>query len=152
MNDIDRKWLRDLIQERSVHVSESGCLLWMGAMSKLGYGSVRIKRKGYSTHRLSYYANHGEIPDGLQVLHSCDVRCCVNPNHLRVGTNFDNQRDRLKRGRHHKTKLLPDDVMKIRKALTEQSCRQVSEAFNIPITAVYQINNGSSWAWLEEEK
>lgn len=152
MKNLDKNWLRNLIRERSVQVSESGCLVWMGAMSKLGYGSVRIKGKGYSTHRLSYHAHRGEIPDGLHVLHSCDVRCCVNPNHLRVGTNADNQRDRLKRGRHHKTKLLPDDVLKIREALNEQSCRQVSEAHNIPITAIYQINNGSSWAWLEEDK
>lgn len=151
MKHIDRQWLADILMQRSVQISESGCLIWMGAMSTNGYGSMRICSKGYSTHRLSYYAFNGDIPDGMSVLHSCDIRSCVNPNHLRAGTYQDNQRDRLIRGRHHKTNLRPDDVIEILDALKHSDIKKVSIDFGISITALYQIRSGSSWNWLNDK-
>lgn len=80
-----------------------GCWLWTGATSRRGYGSVTINGRSVATHRASYEAYHGPIPDGLHVLHSCDTPACVNPEHLRVGTRLDNMRDRAERGRHANT-------------------------------------------------
>lgn len=77
----------------------SGCWLWTGSLLSNGYGS--FGRRGRA-HRASYEAHVGPIPDGLFVLHKCDVRCCVNPNHLWVGTNTDNARDRSRKGRGSK--------------------------------------------------
>lgn len=148
MNTIDREWLLNIFDERTVLLSECGCKIWMGAISTNGYGSMRINNKAYSTHRLSYYANYGEIPSGMSILHSCDIRSCVNPKHLRAGTYSENQRDRLRRGRHHKTNLMPDNVIKIIDALKTSSISEVSKKFNVPITALYQIRSGSSWGWL----
>jgi len=85
-----------------VHVS-SGCWEWTGVRSGSGYG--RIQTRGRSkgafvrAHRLSWEMHCGPIPDGFMVLHSCDNRGCVNPDHLFLGTQSDNMRDMSAKGR-----------------------------------------------------
>lgn len=76
-----------------------GCWLWIGGCCQKGYGSVRIGGATVGLHRVSYEAHKGPIPSGLFVLHSCDVRCCVNPEHLRLGTNSENMLDMYRKGR-----------------------------------------------------
>jgi hypothetical protein len=81
---------------------ESGCVLWLGATSAgTGYGKVRLSnpRRLVGAHRLAWELAHCPIPDGLCVLHRCDVRTCVNPDHLYLGTKRDNARDMVSRGR-----------------------------------------------------
>lgn len=56
-------------------------------------------RKGYA-HRLAWVQAYGPIPDGLSVLHTCDTRACVNPEHLFLGTHKDNTLDMVAKGRH----------------------------------------------------
>lgn len=77
----------------------TGCHLWIGAVSDSGYGSVSIKGKMRLAHRVSYELRVGPIPLGLLVLHRCDVRCCVNPDHLFLGTYADNENDKIAKGR-----------------------------------------------------
>lgn len=135
------------LSEKTVIVSDSGCWIWTGAISPNGYGSIRIKQKTHSTHRVSYQVHKGEIPNGASVLHSCDVRCCINPGHLRVGTYADNQRDRLLRLRHHKTKLSVDDVRKIR-SLPHKAAGELASMFSTTTAAIYQIRQNKSWTWI----
>ncbi len=79
----------------------SGCWLWLGTMAKGGYGGFRLSGESMITaHRASYKLHRGPIADGLHVCHSCDVKCCVNPAHLFLGTNDDNVRDKMQKGRH----------------------------------------------------
>src|SRR5439155_563058 len=78
----------------------STCWLWKGAKDSSGYGWVgNGQHKTITTHRLIWELTFGSIPKGLWVLHTCDVRNCVNPAHLWLGTNTDNQRDASRKGR-----------------------------------------------------
>ncbi|MDQ1317135.1 MAG: hypothetical protein QG588_786 [Candidatus Poribacteria bacterium] len=72
-----------------------------------GYGFICINQKKISAHRLSYEMAYGKIPDDLLVLHSCNNKKCVNPAHLRVGTNQDNADDRINKRRKTKTRPRP---------------------------------------------
>ena len=79
----------------------SGCWLWSGApLQNTGYGRIRVGQISKRAHRVSYELNIGVIPQGLSVLHRCDVPSCVNPRHLFLGTLLDNNRDRDAKGRN----------------------------------------------------
>lgn len=92
------------------HVSRrktaTGCLLWTGAKNRgpregFFYGVVFIA-KGEpvkSAHRVAWELEHGPIPEGMSVLHKCDRPLCVNHEHLFLGTQLDNVRDMIDKGR-----------------------------------------------------
>jgi len=84
---------------KKVRIKSSGCWHFTGAINTTGYGVVGFKGKVWQAHRLSYYFHNGAIPDGLMVLHKCDNRRCVNPDHLFLGTAKDNTQDMINKGR-----------------------------------------------------
>lgn len=76
------------------------CWLFEGYTDSLGYGAIAYDKKiRLKAHRAAYIVMVGEIPAKMHILHKCDVRNCVNPAHLWVGTHTDNMRDRNKKGR-----------------------------------------------------
>ena len=79
------------------------CWLWTGWKDWGGYGILTVKDKNIKAHRFSWELFFGPIPLGLKVLHKCDVRLCVNPDHLFLGTNLDNSRDMVNKGRGRKS-------------------------------------------------
>lgn len=86
---------------RKVEKSDS-CWIWVGAkIQKSSYGVINVNGKPKLTHRVSYELAFGDIPDGMCVLHRCDVKPCVNPSHLFIGTKKDNSRDMVEKGRHY---------------------------------------------------
>ena len=77
----------------------SGCWLWIKTTDHKGYAHIRNNGKILLGHRLAWELHNGPIPEGLRVLHHCDVRCCVNPYHLFLGTDSDNMKDCSRKGR-----------------------------------------------------
>jgi hypothetical protein len=78
------------------------CWLWLGATYSKGYGQTTWKGKDQRAHRVAWELTNGEIPEGLLVLHHCDVPACVNPRHLFLGTHADNRADCVAKGRQAK--------------------------------------------------
>ena len=90
--------------------SDSGCWEWQGAISRAGYGFFSVNRKLRTAHRVSYEMCVGDIPEGTGyhgtcVMHICDNRRCVNPSHLRLGTQRDNLNDMVAKGRAPKHRV-----------------------------------------------
>lgn len=123
-------------------ITESGCWVWNKAVNACGYG---ILKRGLA-HRVSYTVFKGVIPNGMCVLHSCDVPSCVNPNHLFIGTHTDNMRDRSNKGRGNLEKLSKSQVDEIRglyaNGLTQY---EIADKFDITQSNVSCIVNMKTW-------
>lgn len=88
--------------------NKNGCWEWVGVRNKKGYGRLHVgdrgKVKKIFAHRLSYFLAFGKYDYSLHVLHTCDNPRCVNPRHLWLGTNVDNQKDSVAKGRQAQKK------------------------------------------------
>jgi len=81
--------------------TESGCWLWQGTKHTAGYGLTTYRSKAVQIHRRMYMLTHKvDLRSDQLVCHHCDVRLCHNPDHLWVGTPFDNTQDMMKKKRH----------------------------------------------------
>lgn len=90
--------LAAVIESRSVAVPFSGCWIWMGSTVN-GYGQMTYKGKHMMVHRASFLAHHPGIQKPKLVCHHCDIRECVNPDHLYSGDFVSNRADMLARKR-----------------------------------------------------
>lgn len=99
------RWPDKTLYERLMEKvkEELDCWIFYGATDKQGYGHLRIKIDGRwrvrSAHKVSYEIHKGEVPEGMVVRHMCDVRNCVNPAHLELGSQKENIRDIILRNR-----------------------------------------------------
>lgn len=91
--------IAERLEANTIPEPNTGCLLWLAGSSR-GYGVLTINYKAKQAHRLAYELNHGPIPVGLFVCHRCDTPACCNPDHLFLGTQRDNVRDSVSKGRH----------------------------------------------------
>lgn len=94
----------------------SGCWLWTASKSRTGYGLASYKGKTWLAHRASWTATNGAIPEGKLVLHKCDVRACINPDHLFLGSYKDNMDDMYRKGRGPTAKRNGSHTMPHRRA------------------------------------
>jgi hypothetical protein len=102
-----RRPLRERFEAFVHQEPNRGCHLWGGSLTTGGYGQVgRGGKHGgkIDAHRAAWTLYRGEVPGGLHVLHSCDVRSCVNPDHLWLGTDQDNHADMARKGRGTRSK------------------------------------------------
>jgi hypothetical protein len=134
---------------------EDECWEWTGAIGQSGYGLIgngHGKELIYA-HRAAYELAKGPIPERLQVLHKCDNRRCVNPNHLFPGTNDDNIADKMAKGRHrsghgtqvHTAKLNENLVRLIRILGSKLPRKEICKQFNIGPIQVWKILTGRAW-------
>jgi hypothetical protein len=84
---------------QSISMTLDGCWTWAKALTKAGYGVMRWDGRTRTAHRISWEFHNGPIPIGLDVLHKCDNRPCVRPEHLFLGTHADNNHDMFAKGR-----------------------------------------------------
>lgn len=133
---------------------ESGCMEWLGAKDKDGYGVSRFHGKSIRAHRHAYILVEGEIPTGKHVCHRCDNPGCCNPEHLFLGTHDDNMRDKVQKGRCCRgqgvsnSKLTPEKVFAIRSATG--TSKSVAAQFGISMSAVDHVRHRRRWQWLED--
>lgn len=109
----------------------NGCWIWTGARIR-EYGCMNYRGRSRPAHRVAYELQFGPIPDGLFVMHECDVRMCVR--HLRLGTAADNSRDMVEKGRsargdRHWTARNPDHSAMSRR-LTADAVRAIRAAYD----------------------
>lgn len=83
-----------------IKISERGCWEYQGFIGAGGYGQINWRGRNWAAHRLAFRLWKGEIPDGADILHSCDNRRCCNPDHLNPGTNHENVIDCAQKGRN----------------------------------------------------
>src|SRR6185503_243782 len=101
------------IEERSIPEPNSGCWLWLLSFGNHGYGNASLGKRVMTAPRASYIAHYGSVPDGLWVLHRCNNKACVNPEHLYAGTHQQNMDDVARVG-HPRRKLTEDNVRFVR--------------------------------------
>lgn len=94
--------------------SQNGCWEWRGNIDPgtIGYGRMKFDGKKDFAHRWAYIEEHGSIPDGMHVLHTCHNPKCRRPSHLYAGTPADNVTDRVK-ANNHRRRLKKDEVIQI---------------------------------------
>jgi hypothetical protein len=84
--------------ESKINKSETGCYEWNGTLFKTGYGIFAYNGANKLAHRMAWFFDKGELPNGV-LLHSCDNRKCVNMSHLKEGTQYENIHDMIDKGR-----------------------------------------------------
>lgn len=127
----------------------TGCWNWTRKHDCKGYGRIIIARKQWLVSRLSWTLFKGEIPKGMHVLHHCDNPSCFNPDHLYLGTQKDNNRDRDDRNRtcigraHPAHKLDEFKVREIRKS--DLSHSTLAKKFKVGNTIIGRVKRMESY-------
>lgn len=130
--------------------TEDSCWTWIGSCTPNGYGNLTSNRKTCRAHRYSYEITYGKIPKGMCVCHKCDNRKCVRPDHLWLGTTFDNMRDMVSKGRavgYKATRLTEDQVKDIlHQHLTcKTSIGRLARQYSVQPSMISRIVNGRRW-------
>jgi len=139
---IDKEW----ILQRCIQHPTTRCWEWQFHKDKWGYGTTNIQQKMVFVHRKVFELWHGPIPNELFVLHECDNPACLNPNHLFLGTNLDNVKDCVKKGRKPSgtkctsAKLSNEDVLFIRYSGISQT--KLGLMFNVSQMTISNVKRG----------
>lgn len=146
----------------------SDCDLWDGRLDAAGYGRLKVDGKERLAHRWLWEIANGPIPTGACLLHKCDVRACVNPDHLEIGTRTLNQQQMVERGRsrrgdsHQTGRLKSDQVCEIRRRFAGRkvvnsrttwgdpnSITNIAKDYGVSYVTIFDIVHRKTWAHLE---
>jgi len=136
----DRFWSR-------VHPEAlSGCWLWHGKVRHDGYGVLGFNSK-YRAHHVAYEKVNGARLPGTVVMHTCDVPGCVNPEHLRLGTQQENLADMHRKGRARgNAKLTEEAVLEVRRRLAAGDLqREIAADMRVTQSAISDIKRRFRW-------
>jgi hypothetical protein len=137
------------------NTDENECWLWTGSLSShFGQARFSYKNKTLLAYRVSYEIHKGTIPDGKIIRHMCDNAWCVNPEHLEIGTQQDNIRDMIERGRaiyppkrkgeeHAGAKLTQQQVHEIRSSTLTGV--ELAKQYNVSRALISRIKNKKIW-------
>lgn len=151
---IARYWSRVALPD------ENGCMLWMGAMLRTGYGSAWLGYKTISTHRLALWLSEGPPPGPkYEAAHSCRNRHCVAPAHLRWATRIENVHDQVRdetnpQGeRNTNAKLTAAQVAEIRRRYSEGGVTQgeLAADYGVSDSNIGAVVRRVSWDFLSDE-
>ena len=144
--------IKEVFEESVIPEPNSGCWLWTGVCNRDGYGQFNSD----GAHRASFSIYRGPIPLNMCVCHHCDTPCCVNPDHLFIGTQKENIADRHTKGRskggslpgdkNRNSKLTPKQVIAIREDARIQ--KDIANDYGISFKTVSKIKLGQRWGWL----
>jgi hypothetical protein len=136
------------------------CWLWTGYHDPVdGYGRFRLPTGVTTAQRAAWVLFHGPIPEGLEACHKCDVRLCVNPEHIFLGTHQENIDDATMKGawdrRIHPTnnrgetngmaKLNREKVIAIRGMVSRESRAVVAKRFGVTVQTITNVAHGYRW-------
>jgi hypothetical protein len=157
-SDVSRFWAKvNLDGPVPPHRPDLGpCHVWTAdTATRRKYGRLRFTGKHELAHRVAWFIAHGEIPDGMCVLHRCDNPSCVRADgHLFLGTSVDNTRDRVAKQRSHHpsgelhpmAKLTADDVRVIRtRRASGHMLASIAVDYGISAAHVCDIARGNNW-------
>ena len=141
--------------------SSSGCIEWQKRKNDCGYGKISYQNKSWLAHRLKWTLEHGDIPEGMNVCHTCDNPACINIEHLFLGTQADNVSDMMKKGRgyspgnpgekHYNAILSEDDVKYIRSELANRkhgkdgTNERLARELGVSQATISNINKARRW-------
>lgn len=133
-----------------------GCWTWTGCLRR-GYGDFKHGGRKYGAHVWSWrLANGREVPTGLCVMHKCDNRACVRPDHLQVGTTHENMLDKVQKGRQARgesnasSKLTEDRVRYLKKNRPKgRELTALARIWGVSATAVREVLLGRNWRHIE---
>lgn len=146
---------------RSVAKSDDGCWLWTASLNTWGYGQIRDENGEYAgAHIISWRLHNGPIPDGQEVLHTCDTPACVRPDHLFIGTQAVNMADKVAKARQARgetsghARLTEAAIYEIR-AAKRGKCgapvlKLLAEKFGVTTGHLSDIRAGRSWKHIKE--
>ena len=128
------------------------CWPWKGARQYTGYGRVKFNGRNEGAHRVAFFLSGTLLPEGLQVLHTCDNRACCNPAHLFAGTARQNTLDCISKNRFKPRgfiKLTESDVLVLRDDFKNGlNRRQIAVKYGISYSHAKRIVAGTKWKHL----
>lgn len=129
----------------------SGCWKWLAYIAPDGYGKMMAFGEQYA-HRVSYILHKDIIPEGMDIMHSCDNPSCVNPSHLQIGTHKDNMADMVDKGRsahseqQRSAKLTKNMVIELRNGT--KTIKDAINMFGVAEITAMQARRGITWKHL----
>jgi hypothetical protein len=145
------------LMSRTLQRDEESCWPWLGKSSSLGYGQIVILGKSFYAHRVAYECHYGPIADGDVVRHECDHPWCVNPYHLRSGTQADNLSDMRRKHRHNfgqrngMAKLRDNNIPTIFAMRSQGMTHQeIAMVFGVSPRAIGGVLKGQGWTQTQE--